>query len=111
MHRIGRTGRAGASGTALTFCDPEEMTYLKDIVKLIGKSIPTVEDHPFPMTIQRYLEVQQQATDKKNDNRGSKRGFSHNKNRGGGQGHSSKKQQHRKGQSKSTSASKGGPKR
>lgn len=110
VHRIGRTGRAGANGTALTFCDPEEMTYLKDITKLIGKSIPTVEDHPFPMTIQRFLEVQQQATDKKNDNRGSKRGFSHNKNRGGSQGHS-KKKQHRKGQSKSGSAPKGSSKR
>ncbi|UKJ07028.1 DEAD/DEAH box helicase [Solitalea lacus] len=95
VHRIGRTGRAGANGSAFTFCDAEEMTYLKDITKLIGKAIPTVEDHPFPLTIQRILEVQNQQTQKKNDNRQNKRGNSHNKNKGATQ--HSKKKQHRKG--------------
>lgn len=47
VHRIGRTGRAGASGIALSFCDQEEKEYLRDIQKLIGKSIPVEEDHPF----------------------------------------------------------------
>lgn len=47
VHRIGRTGRAGASGIALSFCDTEEKAYLKDIHKLIGKSIPVVHQHPF----------------------------------------------------------------
>lgn len=42
VHRIGRTGRAGASGTAISFCDAEERVYLKDIEKLIRKSIPVV---------------------------------------------------------------------
>ncbi len=46
VHRIGRTGRAGASGIALSFCDVEERPYLKDIQKLIGKTIEVVEDHP-----------------------------------------------------------------
>ncbi|MDJ1483845.1 DEAD/DEAH box helicase [Cytophagaceae bacterium YF14B1] len=50
VHRIGRTGRAGASGMALSFCDAEEITYMKDINKLIGKTVPEVKDHPFPMT-------------------------------------------------------------
>lgn len=50
VHRIGRTGRAGASGTAYSFCDAEEKPYLKDIEKLIGKKIPLVEEHPFPLT-------------------------------------------------------------
>ncbi|HEX2865695.1 MAG TPA: DEAD/DEAH box helicase [Ignavibacteriales bacterium] len=49
VHRIGRTGRAGASGTALSFCDSEEKQFLKDVNKLINKSIPVIEDHPFPM--------------------------------------------------------------
>jgi superfamily II DNA/RNA helicase len=48
VHRIGRTGRAGASGIALSFCDGEEVAYLKDIQKLIGQLVPVVEDHPFP---------------------------------------------------------------
>lgn len=48
VHRIGRTGRAGANGTAISFCDHEEKAYLKDIQKLIGLQIPIIEDHPFP---------------------------------------------------------------
>lgn len=50
VHRIGRTGRAGASGIALSFCDAEEKAYLKDIQKLIGIAIPQVNDHPFVMS-------------------------------------------------------------
>jgi ATP-dependent RNA helicase RhlE len=49
VHRIGRTGRAGASGIALSFCDQEETEYLRDIQKLIARSIPVVEDHPHVM--------------------------------------------------------------
>ena len=50
VHRIGRTGRAGASGISISFCDQEEKDYLKDIQKLIGKTVPVVTDHPYPMT-------------------------------------------------------------
>lgn len=49
VHRIGRTGRAGADGIALSFCDGEERAYLKDINKLTSQSIPVVEEHPFKM--------------------------------------------------------------
>jgi len=48
VHRIGRTGRAGLSGVALSFCDEEEKAFLKDIQKVIAKSIPVVEEHPYP---------------------------------------------------------------
>lgn len=51
VHRIGRTGRAGLSGSAISFCEVEEIPYLKDIEKLIGKTIPVVEDNPYPMLI------------------------------------------------------------
>jgi ATP-dependent RNA helicase RhlE len=44
VHRIGRTGRAGASGNSISFCDFEEKEFLKDIQKLIGKPIPVVEN-------------------------------------------------------------------
>ena len=50
VHRIGRTGRAGANGTALSFCDEEEKEFLRDIQKLIAKPIPVVEDHPHVMS-------------------------------------------------------------
>jgi ATP-dependent RNA helicase RhlE len=47
VHRIGRTGRAGADGSAFSFCDGrEEMSNLRGINKLIGLKIPAVE-HPF----------------------------------------------------------------
>jgi ATP-dependent RNA helicase RhlE len=42
VHRIGRTGRAGASGIALSFCSREEKAYLRDIERLIKKSIPVM---------------------------------------------------------------------
>jgi len=47
VHRIGRTGRAGASGKAISFCENEERPYLKDIQKLIGLSIPVVAEHAY----------------------------------------------------------------
>ncbi|HEY5713738.1 MAG TPA: DEAD/DEAH box helicase [Candidatus Gracilibacteria bacterium] len=48
VHRIGRTGRAERSGTAISFCDRDEQSYVKDIHKLINKPIPIVQDHPYP---------------------------------------------------------------
>ena len=47
VHRIGRTGRAGASGKAISFCDKEEQAYIRDIQKLIGLQIPVIKEHPF----------------------------------------------------------------
>lgn len=49
VHRIGRTGRAGMSGIALSFCDKEEKPLLKDILKLTATHIKVVEEHPYPM--------------------------------------------------------------
>ncbi|WP_026393294.1 DEAD/DEAH box helicase [Acetobacterium malicum] len=49
VHRIGRTGRAGMGGIAIAFCDQEEMPLLEGIEKLVLKSIPVVEVHPFPL--------------------------------------------------------------
>jgi ATP-dependent RNA helicase RhlE len=51
VHRIGRTGRAGLSGTALSFCEMEERPYLRDIQKLIKQQIPVVDNHPFASDI------------------------------------------------------------
>ncbi|MCB0629885.1 MAG: DEAD/DEAH box helicase [Saprospiraceae bacterium] len=62
VHRIGRTGRAGASGIALSFCDVEERPYLKDIQKTIDQQIPVIHAHPF---------VGEQPIDSQKENRSS----------------------------------------
>lgn len=51
VHRIGRTGRAGLGGTAISFCEFEEKPFLNDIQKLIKKTIEVVSDNPYPMMI------------------------------------------------------------
>ena len=50
VHRIGRTGRAGQSGIAISFCDNTEILFLRDIQRLISQTIPVVDDHPYPLT-------------------------------------------------------------
>ncbi len=47
VHRIGRTARAGHSGVAISFCDIEEKSYVRDIEKIIGQAIPIDRDHPY----------------------------------------------------------------
>ncbi|MCI9288663.1 MAG: DEAD/DEAH box helicase [Oscillospiraceae bacterium] len=49
VHRIGRTGRAGREGEAVSFCQFDEKDELRAIEKLLGRPIPVVEGHPFPM--------------------------------------------------------------
>ena len=49
VHRIGRTGRAGREGEAVSFCQFDEKDELRAIEKLLGRPIPVVEDHPYPM--------------------------------------------------------------
>ncbi|MCL2752089.1 MAG: ATP-dependent helicase, partial [Firmicutes bacterium] len=51
VHRIGRTGRAGKGGVALSLCDFDEKPYLADIEKLIKKKIGIENEHPYPMTV------------------------------------------------------------
>lgn len=69
VHRIGRTGRAGLSGTAVSFCDATEIGYLRDIERVIGKKIPVIEEHPFPM-----LEAPEQAPFSRRGRSGKKTG-------------------------------------
>ncbi|MEQ1798375.1 MAG: DEAD/DEAH box helicase [Lacibacter sp.] len=57
VHRIGRTGRAGASGIAISFCDWSEKTFLTDIQKLIKKTIPVVKDHMYDISSMHSMSV------------------------------------------------------
>lgn len=58
VHRIGRTGRAGAGGKAISFCDAEERAYLRDIEKLINQKIPVDRDNKITETIERDIRNQ-----------------------------------------------------
>jgi len=78
VHRIGRTGRAGASGTALSFCDAEETSYLVSIQKLISKSVPVIDNHPYPMTAKDFAEAASTVAQQK------KRGGNGGRRSGGG---------------------------
>ncbi len=60
VHRIGRTGRAGQDGIAFSFCDASELDELKAIEKQLGKAIPELQQHPYPME-----EMEVPMTDKK----------------------------------------------
>lgn len=74
VHRIGRTGRAGLSGTALSFCDQEEKAYLDDINKLTGQNIQVVEDHPYSIVFERPEPVNKKnGSSRNNKNRRNSR--------------------------------------
>ena len=70
VHRIGRTARAGADGVALSFCDVEERTYLRDIERLIRRTVPVVPDHPFKSTV---AELRQPKPQQQQQHRGGRR--------------------------------------
>ncbi|MFA9198874.1 MAG: DEAD/DEAH box helicase [Aquirufa sp.] len=74
VHRIGRTGRAGAKGAAISFCDIEEKAYLKDIEKLIGKKIPVVEAHKYPMKVLHVEKAAKKAQGQSRNAGGSRPG-------------------------------------
>jgi ATP-dependent RNA helicase RhlE len=50
VHRIGRSGRAGEEGNAISICEPEENAFIKDIERLINQKIELVEENPYPQT-------------------------------------------------------------
>lgn len=84
VHRIGRTGRAGASGVAITFCDEEEKAMFRSIEKVIGKSIPVLAEEEYeiiqPVAVQPAQKKSNSQSDKNKKNR-NYRGYRGN-NRG-----------------------------
>ncbi|WP_213522620.1 DEAD/DEAH box helicase [Nonlabens sp.] len=81
VHRIGRTGRAGASGLAISFCMLEERPFLKDIEKLIRTSIPVVEVHDFEFKMEDAAEP---SLKKQSGGRGRSQGTNNKPKSGGG---------------------------
>ncbi len=88
VHRIGRTGRAGNSGKAISFCDYEEKAYLKDIEKLIQLKINVNDAHFYPMEVFEVLKVEKpprnesrkpQSDKTKTNPKAKKKNFNRNK--------------------------------
>ncbi len=99
VHRIGRTGRAGLSGIAFSFCEAEEIAYLKDIQKLIGKEIPKEIHHPYhidlsgsnaprpPMRQSQQGNQRQGGNRRPDPNKGGNRRFGNSRSHSGPKSH------------------------
>ena len=71
VHRIGRTGRAGKSGIAFSFCSPDENGYIKLIEKLIERPIKVVTDHPYVINKPKHTKKQPNTISKNKKGRKS----------------------------------------
>ena len=69
VHRIGRSGRAGEKGNAISLCEPEENAYIRDIEKLINQKIEPVEENPYPQTEKPMTEMEKKEWDKEKQRR------------------------------------------
>ena len=79
VHRIGRTGRASASGIAVSFCDIEERPYLRDIEKLINQKVPRIEEHPYVDITKETEKPKQQKKSNSSKNRNRNRNRKRNR--------------------------------
>ena len=97
VHRIGRSGRAGEEGTAISICEPEENAYVKDIQKLIGGQIKIIDDNPFPQT-EKPMTAAEKAEWNKEKQRRKQEFFANRKAKknGGGRPERKKKDQKKK---------------
>ncbi|MDF1699307.1 MAG: DEAD/DEAH box helicase [Saprospiraceae bacterium] len=69
VHRIGRSGRAGENGTAISMCEPEENIDLTNIQKLIGNKIEVAENEKFPQTDKPMTEAEKKEWQKEKQRR------------------------------------------
>lgn len=86
VHRIGRSGRAGKDGVAISISEPEENAYIKSIEKLIKKKLQFVKEHPYPQT-DRPMNAAEKAEFEKEKVRRKQEFFANrakNRNRKGG---------------------------
>lgn len=96
VHRIGRTGRAGANGMAVSFCAEDEIDFLRDIEKTIKNVIPRLSDHPWHSESlkQKYISgykppaVKQGGRSVQKGGRGNRRGGGFSNGNGSSRAHS-----------------------
>jgi ATP-dependent RNA helicase RhlE len=82
VHRIGRCGRAGEEGVAISICEPEENAFVKDIEKLIKRKIETVDDNPFPQTDKPMNSAEKKEFQKEKERKRQEYFANRNKKRG-----------------------------
>ncbi len=82
VHRIGRCGRAGEQGIAISMCEPEENAYVKDIQKLIKQKIQISDDNPFPQTDRPMNAAEKKEQNKEKQRRKEEFFANRNKKRG-----------------------------
>jgi len=79
VHRIGRSGRAGEEGTAISLCEPEEVEFVRDIEKLTKQKIEEIKNNPFPQTEKPMNAAQKKEFEKEKQRR--KQEFFANRNK------------------------------
>ena len=84
VHRIGRSGRAGEEGIAISICEPEENIFVKDIEKLIRQKIQVINDTPFPQTEKPMTAAEKKEWNKEKQRR-KQEFFANRKKNGNGQ--------------------------
>lgn len=85
VHRIGRSGRAGEEGVAISICEPEENAYVKDVEKLINQKLSVIKDSPFPQTEKPMTAAEKKEWNKEKQRR-KQEFFANRKKNGGGGG-------------------------
>lgn len=86
VHRIGRSGRAGEEGVAISICEPEENEFFTDVEKLIKLKIPVEADNPYPQTEKPMNATQKKEAEKVKQRRKQEFFANRKKNEGGGRG-------------------------
>jgi superfamily II DNA/RNA helicase len=94
VHRIGRTARAGADGIAISFCDNEEMPFLRDIEKLIQIKLPVTERRraPHADAAPRHRPQQARNGNRNGQHNGHRAGGGNGQRNGGRPGHNGQQQ-------------------
>ena len=85
VHRIGRSGRAGKEGIAISLCEPEENAYVKGVEKLIKQKLTIIDDNPFPQTDKPMTAAEKKEWNKEKQRR-KQEFFANRKKNGGGRG-------------------------
>jgi len=109
VHRIGRTGRAGESGLAISICESEENAFLRSVEKLIARKIPAIDGHPYPQTQKPMTEREKKEFNKEKERKKRERIAQHRarkeEKRRSGSGSGSKSKSKSKSAAKSGSSS------